>query len=87
MTKVSIDTVQYISDDYLAQCQSATPKQILEFLESYRLMQAGEDKTKLISMKISESMLSAFRQKCELEGVKYQTQIKALMEQWLFKRT
>ena len=85
MSQPGIDAVQYISDDYLAQCQLATPKQILEFLESYRLMQAGEDKTKLISMKITESMLLAFRQKCELTGVKYQTQIKVLMEQWLSK--
>ena len=85
MSQSSVDAVQYITDDYLAQCQSATPKQILEFLESYRLMQAGEDKTKLISMKITESMLLAFRQKCELNGMKYQTQIKALMEQWLSK--
>ena len=85
MSQSSVDAVQYITEDYLAQCQSATPKQILEFLESYRLMQAGEDKTKLISMKITESMLLAFRQKCELNGMKYQTQIKALMEQWLSK--
>lgn len=87
MSKQRVDVVQYISDEYLTQCRSATPKQILVFLESYRLMQAGEDKTKLISMKISESLLLAFRQQCELEGVKYQTQIKALMKQWLFKRS
>lgn len=87
MNKPLVDVVQYISDDYLAQCRSATPRQILEFLESYRLMQVGNDKTKLISMKISQSMLTAFRQKCELEGVRYQTQIKALMEQWVDKRS
>ena len=85
MSKPIIDSVQYMSDEYLAQCKTATPKQILEYLESYRLMQAGEDKTKLISVKISESLLSTFRHQCELEGVKYQTQIKALMRQWLHK--
>ena len=75
--------VQYFSDEYLAQCQSATPKQILEFLESYRLMQSGEDKSRLISIKVQESLLAAFRQKCEFEELKYQTQIKTLMRQWL----
>jgi predicted DNA binding CopG/RHH family protein len=75
--------VQYFSDEYLAQCRGATPRQILEFLESYRVLHAPQDKTKLISLKISESLLKAFRQKCELQGVKYQTQIKTLMARWL----
>ena len=83
MSLSPVRTVQYFTDEYLVQCQSATPKQILEFLENYRLLQAGEDKTKLISMKISESLLAAFRIKCEVEGIKYQTQIKTLMRQWL----
>jgi predicted DNA binding CopG/RHH family protein len=77
--------VQYFTEEYLAQCQSATPKQTLEFLENYRLMQVGGDRTKLISMKVSESLLAAFRQKCDLAEVKYQTQIKILMAQWLEK--
>ena len=83
MNPERIKAVQYFTDEYLEQCKAATPKQILTFLENYRLMQGGEDKTKLISMKISESLLAAFRQKCDLEGVKYQTQIKRLMVEWL----
>lgn len=83
MSQHPIKAVQYFSDDYLAQCRTATPKQILTFLEHYRLMQASEDKTKLISIKIPESLLAAFRQKSELAGIKYQTNIKALMLQWL----
>jgi len=75
--------VQYFTEDYLAQCRSATPKQVLEFLESYRLLQVGEDTSRLISIKIPENLLAAFRQRCDLEGVKYQTQIKTLMKQWL----
>jgi predicted DNA binding CopG/RHH family protein len=85
MNQERIKSVQYFTDDYLEQCKAATPKQILTFLENYRLMQAGEDKTKQISIKISGSLLAAFRQKCELEGVKYQTQIKLLMSRWLEK--
>ncbi len=75
--------VQYFSDEYLDQCRTATPEQTLTFLENYRKMQAVEDKSKLISMKIPESLLATFRQKCELHGVKYQTQIKKLMQDWL----
>ncbi len=75
--------VQYFSDDYLTQCRTATPKQVLTFLEDYRLMQSPDDKSKLISIKIPESLLAAFRTQCDLNGFKYQTQIKQLMLDWL----
>jgi hypothetical protein len=35
--------VQYFSDEYLEQCKSATPEQVLEFPGQYRLMQACLD--------------------------------------------
>lgn len=76
-------TIQYFSDEYLDQCRTATPKQVLTFLEDYRLMQSTENKSKLISIKVPVSLLSAFRQKSKLHGVKYQTQIKQLMQDWL----
>lgn len=76
-------TIQYFSDEYLAQCSKATPKQVLTFLENYRLMQSPSDKSKLISIKIPESLLAAFRQQCDLNSIKYQTQIKELMVDWL----
>ena len=75
--------LQFFSDEYLEQCKDATPEAILEFLESFRLMNDTSTKSKLISMKVPQSLLDSFRQKCELEGVRYQTQIKKLMEQWL----
>ena len=53
---------------------------IVEFLDAFRLMQQPADKSKLISLKIPESLLKAFRSKCELENLKYQTQIKTLMK-------
>ena len=31
---------QYFNDEYMDQCRDATPEQILEFMESFRLMQA-----------------------------------------------
>lgn len=75
--------MQYFSDEYLEQCKGATTDQVLEFLESYRLMQQPATTSKLISMKVPDTLLQAFRQRCELEGVKYQTQIKKLMQAWL----
>ncbi len=75
--------VQYFSDEYLEQCKDAKPEAILEFLEGFRLMNSKPAKSKLISIKIPEVLLTSFRSKCELNNVRYQTQIKKLMEGWL----
>ena len=75
--------VQFFSNEYLEQCKNASPEAILEFLESFRLMNDTSTKSKLISIKVPHSLLESFRRKCELEEVKYQTKIKRLMEQWL----
>ena len=75
-----------IFDKKGANAEGANVDQLLEFLESFRLLNdpAIEKKpSKLISMKIDPDMLKLFRQKCELEGVAYQTKIKKLMESWL----
>jgi len=64
-------------------CKNADPEAILEFLESFRLMNDTSTKSKLISIKIPYSLLESFRRKCELDGVRYQTQIKTLMVRWL----
>ena len=75
--------LQYFSEEYLERCKSATPEAILEYLEGFRLMNQPSKKSKLISIKMPNSLLEAFRRKCELEEVRYQTQIKKLMAQWL----
>ncbi len=75
--------VQYFNDEYLERCRNVKTEAILEYLESFRLMHSPSNKSKLISIKIPESLLISFRRKCELENVKYQTQIKRLMQQWL----
>ncbi len=77
--------VQYFSDQYLEQCKTMSAGHIVEFLEAFRLMQQPADKSKLISLKIPESLLKTFRSKCELENLKYQTQIKTLMKEWVYK--
>lgn len=66
-----------------------TPEQIVKFLEGFRLIHAKSDtaerksRTKLISIKIEEDLLEAFRTQCNLLGVPYQTQIKKIMKTWL----
>ena len=77
--------VQYFDDEYLERCRNMTPEAIVDYLEDFKKMQSVPGKTKLISMKIPENLLSTFRKCCELEDVKYQTQIKKLMQAWLEK--
>jgi predicted DNA binding CopG/RHH family protein len=58
---------------------------ILEFLEQFQELQNLQAKhtSKLISIKIPEQLLAAFRFKAQREGVPYQTMIKRLMMDWL----
>lgn len=77
-------TVQYFTSEYLRRCEGMTPDQIIEFLENYRMLFSNtRQESRLISLKIDPSLLSAFRRKAELEGTPYQTQIKKLMKAWL----
>ena len=75
--------VQYFSDEYLEQCKTFSSEAILEYLENFRLMQQPGDKTRLISLKVPESLLESFKIKSNLNRVKYQTQIKQLMADWV----
>jgi predicted DNA binding CopG/RHH family protein len=76
--------IQYFTKEYLERCKGMTPDQILEFLENYRkLIAETAEQSQLISLKIRPSLLRAFKQKAQLAGVPYQTQIKKLMQAWL----
>lgn len=77
--------VQYFSDEYLEQCRQMTPGQILQFLDEFRQLHGADkrSRSKLISIKVPENLLGAFRTRAELEGVPYQTQIKVLMKEWV----
>jgi len=80
--------VQYFSEEYLEQSKQASPEQVLAFLEQFRLLQGKTDiqtkvSSKLISLKVPEDLLATFRAKCGVHNLKYQTQIKVLMEEWL----
>lgn len=77
--------VQYFSKDSLAQSESIDPSDVIEFLESFRELQAGvnRSKSRLISIKIPEDLLASFKLKAAREKIPYQTQIKRLMIEWL----
>jgi len=78
--------VQYFSQEYLEKCRSLSVEQILQFLEDFRALHAGVSapgKSRLISLKVPELLLAAFKAKANLSGVPYQTQIKRLMSDWL----
>ncbi|MHC4427428.1 MAG: CopG family antitoxin [Planctomycetota bacterium] len=76
-------TVQYFSDEYLEHSRRLTPDQTVEFLEQFREMQTPAPRSRLISMKVPEPLLNAFKLRCRAEGLRYQTQIKELMRLWL----
>jgi predicted DNA binding CopG/RHH family protein len=76
--------VQYFSDDYLDQCRAMSTDQILRYLDDFRRLHAATPAvSKLISLKVPEDLLSAFKAKARLTGTPYQTQIKALMKAWV----
>lgn len=76
--------VQHFTKEYLDRCAKLTPEQILEFLENYRqLVSSVPEKCELISLKIEPSLLKAFKQKAQLENIRYQTKIKQLMKEWV----
>lgn len=75
--------VQFFDDEYLEQCKSFSTEAIIEYLDNFRLMQQSTDKTRLISIKVQESLLASFKTKARLHQIKYQTQIKKLMADWV----
>ncbi|MBI1860947.1 MAG: BrnA antitoxin family protein [Deltaproteobacteria bacterium] len=87
-------TIQHFTSEYLKQCADMKPDQIARFLEDFRVIygsRAGgpsqvREPSKLISLKVSPDLLRAFRARCGMENIRYQTQIKTLMENWLLLR-
>lgn len=76
--------VQKFSDEYLERCQEMTADEIVKFLEDFRRVHGGRAvRSRLISIKVPENLLDAFKARARLEGIPYQTQIKTLMREWL----
>ena len=79
-------TVQYFSDEYLEQCRGMTPDQVLRFLDDFRRLHGSRPaRSKLISIKVPEDLLNAFKARARMANIPYQTQIKSLMKEWLLE--
>ncbi len=77
-------SIQYFSDEYLEECRSLTPDQIIRFLEDFRTLHGSvSTASRLISMKVPEDLLNAFKAKSRMTHTPYQAQIKVLMKDWL----
>jgi predicted DNA binding CopG/RHH family protein len=78
--------IQYFSEQHLEQCRKLTTDQILQFLSDFQQLHSRQaTKTRLISIKVPEDLLRAFKTKAELANVPYQTHIKRLMQQWVLE--
>jgi predicted DNA binding CopG/RHH family protein len=76
--------LQKFTDEYLHNCRGMTHDQVLQFLEDFRcLHQARAAASKLISIKVPEDLLRAFKAKAALAQTPYQAKIKALMKDWI----
>ncbi len=80
-------TIQLHNPEMVKMGQQMTTEQIVQFLDDFRLLHGNpnQHKSKLISLKVQQNLLNAFRFKCEQQGLKYQTQIKSLMMDWVKK--
>lgn len=79
-------TLQRFSDEYLEQCQGMTPDQVIRFLDDFRRLHGNRPAaSKLISMKVPEDLLNAFKTRAKMTNTPYQTQIKALMKAWVME--
>ncbi len=76
--------VQKFSDEYLERCREMSHDEIVRFLDDFRCIHGKPHvRSRLISLKVPEDLLAAFRAKARLCNVPYPTQIKKLMTAWL----
>jgi predicted DNA binding CopG/RHH family protein len=78
--------VQRFSREYLEQTKGITAQQSVQFVEDARHLYYSAQKpakSRLISIKVPEPLLNAFKSKALSGGLRYQTQIKKLMADWL----
>ncbi|MFH2203735.1 MAG: BrnA antitoxin family protein [Elusimicrobiota bacterium] len=77
--------IQKFTPEYLTQCRKLTPEQIVKWLDDVRILHVRNvpAKSRPISIRIPENVLSSFRSKAELLGVPYQTQVNRLMREWV----
>jgi predicted DNA binding CopG/RHH family protein len=79
-----VKTLQYFSEENLRKNSDLSADQIVQFLEDFRLLHGSQPAaSKLISMKVPEDLLNAFKMKAKLTHTPYQAQIKVLMKNWV----
>jgi predicted DNA binding CopG/RHH family protein len=62
---------------------SMSADDIAQFMEEFRRLGGSRVRSRLISMKVPEPLLAAFKLRCRAEGERYQTKIKQLMHAWI----
>ena len=75
--------VQKFSAEYLESVKDVSPDEVVRFLDEFRQLHAPDSRSRLISMRVPETLLASFKTRCGIEGARYQTKIKELMVEWL----
>jgi predicted DNA binding CopG/RHH family protein len=76
--------LQYFSQENLKLNRDLSPDQVLQFLDDFRRLHGSQPSpSRLISMKVPEDLLNAFKTKAKLTHTPYQAQIKVLMKNWV----
>lgn len=88
--KINQRPVQYFNQGYIDQCQHMSHIEIIEKITEqqnlfWSLQNVDVDKSCLISLKVNDLLLEKFKEACESHNLKYQTQIKKLMMNWVLQ--
>ena len=75
--------LQKFTAAYLEQSRRMSSDAVARFLDEFRRLHGPKSKSRLISMKVPEPLLAAFKLRCDALGERYQTKIKALMLAWI----
>jgi predicted DNA binding CopG/RHH family protein len=77
--------VQIFTDEHLERGRRMKGSEIVEFLEGFREMAhaSAPSPSRLISVRVPESLLESFKFAARQEGLPYQTLLKRLMREYL----
>lgn len=81
--------VQRFTPEYLQHCANMTAGQRVRFLDDFRKVALASKSgvpggtRKLISLRVPEATLAAFKAKADANGLQYQRKIQELMADWV----
>lgn len=76
--------VQRFTDEYLERCRELSAEDIARFLEEYRIsVGAANSSSRTFSLRLPESLLTAFEAQAHASGIPSQEKIRRLMRDWL----